>query len=117
MSASKIINTLWPDVAKHLTDEQLGQLTHAEDLNIAMRNAAEVLMGIGCLVAEDGLHEDSAGSFQDADSVPRLLCFFSDFISGAAAAYRVVDDATTILHERQMERATKQQAREVESPS
>ena len=108
MSAAKIINTLWPDVAKHLTDEQLERVSCTADINTTMRNAADVLMGVGCLVAEDGNTEAGAGNFQDSDSVFRILCFFSDFIDSAAAAYRVAGDATTILHVRQMERAAKQ---------
>jgi hypothetical protein len=109
MSASKIINSLWPLIDEHkLTDEQLDQLCCEEDLDTTMRNAADVLSGVGCLVAEDGNTEAGAGSFQEADSVARLLCFFSDFIDSAAAAYRVAGDATTILHQRQMERAARQ---------
>ena len=106
MSAAKIINTLWPVVdGNKLTDEQLKRLCCAEDLDTTMRNAADVLTGIGCLVAVD---EIGAGNFQERDSVTRLLCFFSDFIDSAAATYRVAGDATTILHERQMERAVRQ---------
>ena len=87
MSAAKIINTLWPLVdGNKLTDEQLKRLCCAEDLDTTMRNAADVLTGIGCLVAVD---EIGAGNFQERDSVTRLLCFFSDFIDSAAATYRV----------------------------
>ena len=106
MSAAKIINTLWPVFdGNKLTDEQLKRLCCAEDLDTTMRNAADVLTGIGCLVAVD---EIGAGNFQERDSVTRLLCFVSDFIESAAATYRVAGDATTILHERQMERAVRQ---------
>jgi hypothetical protein len=109
MSTSKIINTLWPLIDGHkLTDDQLKRLCCAEDLDTTMRNAANVLEGVGCMVAVDGTHEAGAGNFQEPDSVFRILCFFADFIDSAAAAYRVAGDATTILHERQMERVAEQ---------
>ena len=107
MSAAKIINTLWPDIAKHLTDEQLEQLSYS-DLHGTLGNAAEVMMGIGCLVAEDGIHEVPAGNFQDSESVAKLLWFFSDLIETAAGVARVSSDAKAMLSTRQAERSTKQ---------
>jgi hypothetical protein len=107
MSAAKIINTLWPDVAKHLTDEQLEQLSYS-DLHGTLGNVAEVMMGIGCLIAEDGIHEVSAGNFQDSESVAKLLWSFSDLIATAAEVSRVSSDAKNILYLRQAERSTKQ---------
>lgn len=107
MSAATIINTLWPDVAKHLTDEQLEQLSYS-DLHIPLEHTAEVMMGIGCLIAEDGTHKLAAGNFQDADSVAKLLWLFSDLIATAAGVSRVTSDARSMLSMRRTERYAKQ---------
>ena len=107
MSAAKIINTLWPVVAKHLTDDQLERLGYS-DLHGTLGKAAEVMMCIGCLVAEDERHDIPAGNFQEPESVAKLLCFFSGVIADAAEVSRVSNDAKTILHQRQLDRATKQ---------
>ncbi|MFT3960506.1 hypothetical protein [Propionivibrio sp.] len=107
MSAAKIINTLWPDVVKYLTDEQLEQLSYS-DLHGTLGNTAEVMMGIGCLVAEDGAHKIPSGNFQDSESVAKLLWFFSDLVETAAVVSRVSGDAKTMLSTRLAERSTKQ---------
>ena len=108
MSASAIINTLWSATdAEGLSDEQLLALGCVEDLACQLKNIAEAVLGIGCLVAED----EDAGSFQDAGSVSRLLFSLSDVISANAEASIVSSEAKAIIQRRKLERTANQVTR------
>ena len=104
MSAATIIHALWGATdAKNLSDEQLETLSCNEELSNSLSNTAEVMMGIGSLIEEDGLHASKAGTFQEPDSVAQLLWVLSDVIDTAAAAFFVAGDAKTLLHHRELE--------------
>ncbi len=61
---------LWEASAEHLTEKQLSWFAGFSDYaENQARNLADVVVGIGCLVASD----DDAGSFQDKQAIATLL--------------------------------------------
>lgn len=111
MSASTIIRTLWAATDdKALSDEQLSALSCDEALNGELNNVAEIMSGIGCLIAHDGDGKLAAGSFQDRYSVSQLLWVFSDVIKTQADASFVAIEAESVLRKRRLERASRQTA-------
>lgn len=106
MNVSTIIHTLWSATdANTLSDEQLEALSCSDSLTGRLSDVAEVMMGIGCLVAEDGNSGSKTGSFQEPDSITQLLWSLSDVIETAAAASFVANDAKTVLHLRTQAKA------------
>ena len=107
MSASTIISTLWGATdAENLSDKQLSALSCEEGLSRQLKDLAEVVIGVGCLVAED----KDAGNFQEAGSVAQLLFTISNLIGSHAEASIVASDARTIINRRKLERAANQTA-------
>jgi len=101
MNASTILHTLWSATdAKNLSDAQLETLSCNDGLSNGLSNVAEIMMSVGCLVADEGNRGERSGNFQEPASIANLLWVLSDVIDTAAAASFVANDAKAVLHHR-----------------
>lgn len=93
MSAANIIRTLWNHTKiADLTDDQLKELSRSNEIANSINNLADIMGGIGCLVAEDG-DTGATGTFQSGDSVSALLFALSGAVRASAEALLVTTDA------------------------
>lgn len=100
MSAANVIEILWSEHKRPLSDEALEKLAGAScGVRENLGSISEIMDGIACLVCEDAAH-GQAGSFQTADTVFELLTGFSASIRNAASAMFVISEANAILRER-----------------
>jgi hypothetical protein len=106
MQMQQVLNTLYERAKGNMTAEELeslgGKLT--DDATTLARHMAKISEGIGCLVVEDAHHPSGAGSFQDADSVFRLLWALSVQFDTIAGMVEVGSEAT--FKARQLKEAT-----------
>ncbi|AJW97682.1 hypothetical protein BM43_498 [Burkholderia gladioli] len=82
-----------------LSDEDLAQLANATTAaTTAAEELAEVVEGIGCLIAED-IAEGTSGALQDS-STPHLLWFISRQVAEIAIVNKVGSDAAFFIKSR-----------------
>ena len=104
MSASAVLQYFRDNTKlSKLPDQDLWKLSMmSETAEGEMRNLAELMRGIGCLVGTDGYAENicRSGSFQNSSEVSSLLFSLSDTLQSQIEALCIASNADVILNER-----------------
>lgn len=89
------VTALYNRANDHMTPSELGEVgaTMLDQAESAARNLSSVAEGIGCLVSNDGMQDSPFGSFQDSDSVSKLLWSISQQADMIAALVWVGSEA------------------------
>jgi hypothetical protein len=80
-----------------MSDDELEELAcHVEISNI-LGNLAEMMMGVGCLIANDDRKPIKSGSLQTPDQIAEMLWAFSDLIGTNVEAISIASEARYCL--------------------
>lgn len=108
MSASAVLRYFLDSTKlSTLPDQDLWRLSMmSETAEGEMRNLAELMRGIGCLVGTDGDTEKGSrsGSFQNSSEVSTLLFNLSETLQSQVEALCIASNADVILNERKLKR-------------
>lgn len=108
MSASTVLQFFRANTKlSSLPDQDLWTLSMmSETAEGEMRNLAELMRGIGCLVGTDGDTEKGcrSGSFQNSVEVSALLFNLSETLQSQVEALCIASNADVILNERKMKK-------------
>jgi hypothetical protein len=89
-----IVNIVFEKAAPHLTDGELDTLEKQGEVGKrTIRDLAEHIEGLACLVASDAENRAPAGSFQSESSLFSLLLSIQQTLEGAHARIDLADIA------------------------
>lgn len=108
MSASAVLQFFRKNTRlSTLPEQDLRELSMlAETAEGEMRNLAELMRGIGCLVGSDGDMEKGcrSGSFQNSGEVSSLLFNLSETLQSQIEALCLASNADVVLNERKLKK-------------
>lgn len=83
-----------------MSDGELEELACHDEVSHNLGNLAELMMGLGCLIANDDRKPIKLGSLQTPDQIAEMLWAFSDLIGTNVEAITVASEAKYHLSKR-----------------
>lgn len=83
-----------------MSDDELGELVCHNEISHQLGNLSDLMMGLGCLIANDDRKSLKSGSLQMPDQIAEMLWSFSDMITTHVEASNIASDAGFLLRER-----------------
>lgn len=99
--ASKILRHLWQRADfSTMSDEELAEFDCHDNISHHLSNLADLMMGVGCLIANDDRKTCRSGALQMPENIAEMLWAFSDLIATNVEAIDIASEANFHLMER-----------------